>query len=71
MGWLSLLLKGRKVAGAIKSVKPNVPKTKKKATKSVPQQVRELLKAISHEDLIEFVQENSKKDKKPPKFPSI
>ena len=27
MGWLSLLLKGRKVAGAIKSVKPNVPKT--------------------------------------------
>ena len=27
MGWLSLLLKGRKVAGAIKSVVPNVPKT--------------------------------------------
>jgi len=27
MGWLSLLLKGRKVAGAIKSAAPNVPKT--------------------------------------------
>jgi phage-related minor tail protein len=27
MGWLGLLLKGKKVAGAIKSVKPNVPKT--------------------------------------------
>ena len=27
MGWLSLLLKGKKVAGAIKSVAPNVPKT--------------------------------------------
>ena len=27
MGWLSLLLKGKKVAGAIKSAVPNVPKT--------------------------------------------
>ena len=27
MGWLSLLLKGKKVAGAIKSAAPNVPKT--------------------------------------------
>ena len=28
MGWLSLLTKGKKVAGAIKSVKPSVGKTK-------------------------------------------
>ena len=27
MGWLGLLLKGKKVAGAIKSAAPNVPKT--------------------------------------------
>ena len=37
---------------------------KKKKTISVSQQVKELLKAISHKELIEFVQENSKKDKK-------
>lgn len=37
---------------------------KKKRTKSVSQQIKELLKAISHEELIEFVEENSKKDKK-------
>ena len=42
----------------------NLPKSKKKKTKSVSQQVKELLKAISHNELIEFVQENSKKDKK-------
>ncbi|AFU68379.1 hypothetical protein P700755_001484 [Psychroflexus torquis ATCC 700755] len=41
-----------------------ISKPKKKKTKSVPQQVKELLKAISHKELIEFVQENSKKDKK-------
>jgi len=29
MGWLSLLRKGKKVAGAIKSVKPNVGSLKK------------------------------------------
>lgn len=39
-----------------------IPKNKKQ--KSVSQQVKELLKAISHKELIEFVQENSKKDKK-------
>ncbi|TVZ26470.1 SWIM zinc finger protein [Gillisia sp. Hel_I_86] len=38
-------------------------KTKKK-TKSVSQQVRELLKAISHQELMDFVKENSQKDKK-------
>ncbi len=43
---------------------PNLPKPKKKKTKSISQQVKELLKAISHNELIEFVQENSKKDKK-------
>ena len=36
MGWLNLLLKGKKVAGAIKSVKPNVPKTGiEKATRTL------------------------------------
>ena len=43
---------------------PSLPKSKKKKTKSVSQQVKELLQAISHKELIEFVQENSKKDKK-------
>ena len=43
---------------------PSISKPKKKKTKSVSQQVKELLKAISHKELIEFVQENSKKDKK-------
>jgi len=43
---------------------PNFTIPKKKKTKSVSQQVKELLKAISHNELIEFVQENSKKDKK-------
>ncbi len=43
---------------------PNFTISKKKKTKSVSQQVKELLKAISHNELIEFVQENSKKDKK-------
>jgi len=36
MGWLGILLKGKKVAGAIKSVKPNVPKTDiQKATRTL------------------------------------
>ena len=43
---------------------PSISKPKKKKTKSVSQQVKELLKVISHKELIEFVQENSKKDKK-------
>ncbi len=37
---------------------------KKIKTKSVSQQVKELLQSISHKELIDFVQENSKKDKK-------
>lgn len=37
---------------------------KKKKTKSVNQQVKDLLKAISHNELMEFVEENCKKDKK-------
>jgi hypothetical protein len=43
---------------------PSTSKPIKKKTKSVSQQVKELLKEISHKELIEFVQENSKKDKK-------
>jgi hypothetical protein len=43
---------------------PSISKSRKKKSKSVSQQVKELLKAISHKELIEFVQENSKKDKK-------
>jgi len=42
---------------------PNSPQKKKK-TKSVNQQVKELLKTISHNELMEFVEENCKKDKK-------
>ena len=43
---------------------PNFTISKKKKTKSVSQQVKELLKTIPHKELIDFVQENSKKDKK-------
>lgn len=43
---------------------PNFTIPKKKKTKSVSQQIQELLNAISHKELIEFVQENSKKDEK-------
>ena len=43
---------------------PNFIIPKKKKTKSVSQQVKELLTEISHKELIDFVQENSKKDKK-------
>ncbi|MBJ7880023.1 SWIM zinc finger family protein [Gelidibacter salicanalis] len=43
---------------------PNFTIPKKKKTKSISQQVKELLRAISHEELIEFVQKNSNKDKK-------
>ncbi|QTD39036.1 hypothetical protein JL193_07245 [Polaribacter batillariae] len=42
----------------------NISKPKKKKTKSITQQVKELLKIISHEELIDFVQSNSKKDRK-------
>lgn len=42
----------------------NITIPKKKKTKSVSRQVNELLDAISHKELIEFVQENSKRDKK-------
>lgn len=41
---------------------PNIPKKKK--SKSINQQVKELLKAIPHDELIAFVAENCKKDKK-------
>ena len=43
---------------------PSISKPRKQKTKSVSQQVKELLKEISHKELIDFVQENSKKDKK-------
>jgi chromatin segregation and condensation protein Rec8/ScpA/Scc1 (kleisin family) len=36
----------------------------KKKTKSVSQQIKELLKTIPHRKLITFVEENSKKDKR-------
>lgn len=42
---------------------PSIPKSRKKKTKSVSQQVKELLKTISHKELIEFVEENTKKDR--------
>jgi len=48
----------------LKLNEPSISKPRKKRTKSVSQQVKELLKAISHKELIEFVEENSKKDKK-------
>ncbi|MGY0425600.1 MAG: SWIM zinc finger family protein [Polaribacter sp.] len=43
---------------------PSFTIPKKKRSKSVSQQVKDLLKAISHQELMDFVQENSKKDKK-------
>jgi len=43
---------------------PNFTIPKKKKSKSISQQIKELLKAISHQELMDFVQENSKKDKK-------
>ena len=42
---------------------PSIPKSRKKKTKSVSQQVKELLKTISHKELIEFVEENTQKDR--------
>jgi hypothetical protein len=42
---------------------PNPSNPKKKKAKSVNQQVKDLLKAISHNELIEFVEENCKRDK--------
>lgn len=43
---------------------PQPKKPKKKKAKSIPQQIKELLKNISHQELVEFVQATSKKDKK-------
>lgn len=42
---------------------PKVPSKKKKKIKSINQQIKELLKIISHKELKEFIQENSKKDR--------
>lgn len=46
----------------LNQITPNSPKKKK--TKSVNQQVKELIKDISYNELIEFVEENCKRDKK-------
>ena len=57
MGWLNLLLKGKKVAGAIKSVKPQVKytgtkslidkfKTAVKDIKSTPEVIKRKTKAV-------------------------
>lgn len=43
---------------------PQPKKPRKKKTLSVAKQIKDLLKIISHEELIEFMTENSKKDKK-------
>jgi uncharacterized Zn finger protein len=43
---------------------PKITIPKKEKTKSTSQQVKELLKTISHNDLLEFVQENSTNNKK-------
>lgn len=43
---------------------PQPKKTRKQKTTSVAQQIKGLLKTISHKELVEFVEENSKKDKK-------
>jgi hypothetical protein len=43
---------------------PSISKPRKEKEKSVSQQIKELLKVISHKELIEFVQENSKRDRK-------
>jgi uncharacterized Zn finger protein len=43
---------------------PKLKKVRKEKTTSVAQQIKELLKTISHKELVEFVLENSKKDKK-------
>jgi hypothetical protein len=43
---------------------PSISKPRKTKTKSVSQQVKELLKEIPHKELVDFVEENSKKDKK-------
>lgn len=49
---------------AITSSKTSGEQGRTKKIKSVNQQVKELLKSISHDELIDFVAENSKKDKK-------
>jgi hypothetical protein len=43
---------------------PSISKPRKTKTKSVSQQVKELLKEIPHKELVDFVDKNSKKDKK-------
>lgn len=49
---------------ALELNQPKFKNPKKEKTKSVSQQIKELLHSISHKELIDFVQENSKKDKK-------
>lgn len=44
--------------------KPEGSKPRKKKPKSVSKQIKELLKDISHKELMEFVQENTKQDQK-------
>lgn len=43
------------LVGGIQLNQPNISKQRKKKTKSVSQQIKELLKEISHGELIEFV----------------
>ncbi len=43
---------------------PNTSQSKKKKTKSVTQQITELLQIISHKELMAFVQENTQRDKR-------
>ena len=47
MGWLGLLLKGKKVAGAIKSVKPQVKPT---GTKSLIDKYRKTVEKVKTTD---------------------
>ncbi len=49
---------------ALQLNEPQAKAPRKKKTKTVSQQIKELLKVISHEELIEFVQENANKDRK-------
>ena len=64
MGWLNILLKGKKVAGAIKSVKPNVPKTDiQKATRTLKVEGHKIKAKISKisSDIFHKTQELKKK----------
>ena len=49
---------------AITSSSSSGEQAQNKKTKSITQQVKELLKSISHDELIDFVAQNSKNDKK-------